>query len=118
MASQPDRDEFEPSSPSMGLAIGRSLDVNYLGIMPMDSQFGVATTAVESMQDYVMDATIEGDIPIDPFINVMGNSITPTQDQWLVQIEQGSVTERPSSPADEEIIRAYNKMAGFCVSPI
>ena len=129
VASQPDGGEFEPSSPSMGrlafgsplrspFAPGRSPDVNYLGFMPMDSQFGVATTATESIQNYGMDATVDGDIPMDPFINFMGNSITPTQDQWLLQIEQGPVTERPSSPADEEIIRAYEKMADFCVSPI
>ncbi|RYO93382.1 hypothetical protein DL766_000772 [Monosporascus sp. MC13-8B] len=95
-------------------APGESPDVNYLGIMPTDSQFGVATSPTESMQDYVMDATIDVDISIDPFIDLMGNSITPTQDQWLVQIEQGPVTERPSSPADEEVIRSYKKMAEFC----
>ena len=53
----------------------------------MGPQIGVATFATESMQDYVMDATIDGDIFMDPFINLMGNSITPTQEQWLVQIE-------------------------------
>ena len=123
VAGQPDREEFEPSSPSMGrLAFAcspdRSPDVNYLGTMPMDSQVGVATTVTESMQNYVMDAPIDGNIPMDPFVNWMGNIITPTQDQWLVQFEQGPVTERPSSPADEGIIRAYEKMADFCVSPI
>lgn len=84
----------------------------------MDSQHSVASTATDSIQNYVMDATFDGDIPMDPFINFMGNSITPTQDQWLAQTEQGPVTERPSSPVDEEIMRAYKKMAGFCVSPI
>lgn len=129
VASQPDREEIDWSSPSMGrlafgspagssFALHQSPDVNYLGIMPMDPKIGVATSATESMQDYVMDATINGDISMDPFINLMGNSITPTQDQWLVPIEQGPMTERPSSPADEEIIRAYEKMAGFCVRPI
>ena len=53
--------------------------------MPMDPQIGVATSATESMQDYVMDAPIDRDISVDPFINLMGHSITPTQDQWLVQ---------------------------------
>ena len=96
----------------------QSPDLNYLGIMPMDPQIGVTTSATESMQDYVMDATIDGDISMDRFINLMGNSITLTQGQWLVQMEQGPMTERPSSPADEEIIRAYEKMAGFCVSPV
>ncbi|RYP67545.1 hypothetical protein DL771_007195 [Monosporascus sp. 5C6A] len=82
--------------------------------MPMDSQLGVATTAAESMQDYVMNATIDGDIPMDPFIDSMGNSITPSQDQWLAQIEQGHITERLGSPVDEEIVRTYHKMANIC----
>jgi hypothetical protein len=84
----------------------------------MDSQLGVDTVATEPMQNYVADAAIDSDIPMDPFINLMGNSITTTQDQWLVQIEQEPVTERPSSPADEEITRSYKKMADFCVSPM
>ncbi|RYP15869.1 hypothetical protein DL765_005445 [Monosporascus sp. GIB2] len=125
VASQHAREEFGPPSPPTGrrafgspacapFAPGESPDVNYLGIMPTDSQFGVATAPTESMQDYVMDTTIDGDISMDPFIDLMGDSITPTQGQWLVQIEQGPVTERPSSPADEEIIRSYQKMAEFC----
>ena len=83
----------------------------------MDTQLRVATTATESLQNYVMDATFNGDLPVDPTIGFMGNGISPTQDQWLVQTEQGPVTERPSSPVDEEVMRAYEKMADFCVSP-
>ncbi|RYP82956.1 hypothetical protein DL770_005469 [Monosporascus sp. CRB-9-2] len=125
VASQPDREEFEPPFPSTErLAFGspacapfapvRSPDVNYLGIMPTDSQLGAATTSTESMQNHVMDASIDGGIPTDLFIDLMGNSITPTQDQWLVEIEQEPMTERPSSPVDEESVRSYEKMAGFC----
>lgn len=84
----------------------------------MDSQLGVAATATPSMQNYVMDATVDGDIPMDPFINLMDNIIAPTQDQWLVQVEQAPAMERPNSPVDEEVRRAYKNMAGFCVSPI
>ena len=124
-----DREPFDPSSPSMGwlafgspacspFAPGQSPDVNYFGIMPMDPQYGVATNATESLQNYLMDATIDGNIPMDPFVNPMDDSITPTQDQWLVQNEQRPVTERPGSPADEEITRAYKKMTDFCVRPI
>lgn len=129
VASQPDREGFELSYPSIGsqafrspacspFALGQSPGVNYLELMPMDFQLGVATSATGSLQNYAMNATSGDDIPMDPFTNLMDNSITPTHDQWLVPIEQGSVTERSSSPADEEILRAYGKMADFCVSPI
>ena len=92
--------------------------MNYFENMPMDFQLGVAATATQSTQNYVLDATINGDTPMNPFVNLMDNSSTPTHNQWLVQIEQGPVIERPSSPVDEEIIRAYKNMAPFCVSPI
>ncbi|RYP08072.1 hypothetical protein DL764_002112 [Monosporascus ibericus] len=125
VASQPDKEEFEPSFPSIEslgfgspactpFAPGRSPDANYIGIMPIYSQLGVATTATESMQGHVVDATVYGDMSMDPFIDLMGNNITPTQDQWLVQIEQEPMSERPSSPADEEVIRSYDKMVDFC----
>lgn len=119
MAGPIDREDFEPpSSPIEMEGFGRLLNWDYRGIMPMDSQLHVATTATGSVQNYVMDATLDCDLPMDPLINLMGNSIAPTQDHWLVQNEQGPVTERPSSPADEEVMRVYKKMAGFCVSPI
>ncbi|KIX07349.1 uncharacterized protein Z518_02002 [Rhinocladiella mackenziei CBS 650.93] len=100
------------STPRSPVAPGRSPNLNDLGTLSMDSQLGVATT--ESVQNDMMDACFDGDFPTDPFINLMGNSITPNQDQWLAQIEQGAVHERPSSPVDEEVIRAYEKMAGVC----
>ncbi|RYP50608.1 hypothetical protein DL768_003890 [Monosporascus sp. mg162] len=125
VASRPDREEFEPPFPSMErlasgspacapFALGRSPDMNYLGTIPMDSQLSVAATATESMQNHVMDATIDSDILMDPFIDLMGNNITPPEDQWLVQIEHEPTTERPSSPVDKDILRSYEKMAHFC----
>src|SRR5436190_18331607 len=58
VAGQPDREEFEPSFPSMGVLAfgslacspfspGGSPDANYHGIMPMGPQLGVATTTTE-----------------------------------------------------------------------
>jgi hypothetical protein len=91
--------------------------MDYLGIMPMDSQLDTAAAVAENTHNYlVMDADSNGDIPMDPFMGLMGNDSTPAPNQWLAPMDQGSITERPSSPADEEIVTAYQKMASFCVS--
>lgn len=83
----------------------------------MDSQPDTAAAAAEYTHNHlVMDADSNGDIPMDLFMGLMGNDSTPARDQWLAPIDQGSITERPSSPADEEIVTAYQKMADFCVS--
>ena len=85
----------------------------------MDSQPDTAAAAAEAENTHnhlVMDADGNGDIPMDPFMGLMGNDSTPARDQWLAPMDQGSITERPSSPADEEIVTAYQKMACFCVS--
>lgn len=109
--------------PSLGspacsfFAPGLTLDVDYLGIMPMDSQPDSAAAAAENTHNHLMmDADSNGDILMDPFMDLMGNDSTPARDQWLAPMDQGSITERPSSPADEEIVTAYQKMASFCVS--
>jgi hypothetical protein len=96
---------------------GLTLDVDYLGIMPMDSPTDTAAAAAENTHNHlVMAADSNGDIPMDPFMDLVGNYSTPARDQWLAPMDQGSIIERPSSPADEEIVTAYQKMAGFCVS--
>jgi hypothetical protein len=98
-------------------APGLTLDVDYFGIMPMDSQPDTAAAAAENTHNHlVIDADCNGDIPMDPFMGLMGNDSTPARHQWLAPMDQESITERPSSPADEEIVTAYQKMAFFCVS--
>ena len=85
--------------------------------MLMDSQPDTAAAAIENTHNnLVMDADSNGDIPMDPFMGLIGNDSTPARDQWLAPMDQGSISERPGSPADEEIVTAYQKMAGFCVS--
>jgi len=92
-----------------------SLDVDYLGVMPMDSQPDAATA--ESLHTSVMDAASNGDTPMDPFMRLFDSSITANKHQWLVPTDHGPMTDRPSSPADEGTRMAYQKMACFCVSP-
>lgn len=108
LTSQFDRNLPEPSAVSPG--------VTDFGLMPMDPQFGVATT--EHLQNYSVDTCFDGDTSMDPFIDILDDSIMPNPDQWLVQLEQGEINERTSSPVDQEVVRAYAKMAGVCVRPI
>ncbi|GAB1318248.1 Transcription factor domain-containing protein [Madurella fahalii] len=66
---------------------------------------------------YLMGATsaaVDGNIAIDPFRNLMDNSTTPIEDQWFVQIGGAGVVERPGSPVDDEVMRAYEKMDLLC----
>jgi hypothetical protein len=135
VARQSEREQSGPSFPSPEslafagdsaacsslFAAGRSLDANDLGVPPVDYQVGDAAIAVESIANFVMvDDMIDGDMSMDPFIDFMGNnSLVPNiQNQGPVQIDlgPGPVTERSGSPADAEVIRAYEKMVDFCVS--
>jgi hypothetical protein len=85
--------------------------------MPTDSQPDTVAVVAENPHSHlVMDADSNGDVPMDPFIGLMGNDSTPARHQWLAPMDQGSITEHPSSPADEEIVTAYQAMACFCVS--
>lgn len=125
VASQPDKHNTEPTpyteaisfgSPTHPLfALDMSLDLGYLGSLPMDSR---PDTAAEPTHQSVMDASGSGDTSMDTLIDLIGNSSSPSPDQWLVRTDESLFTERPSTPADEEIVRAYQKMALFCVSQI
>ena len=90
-----------------------SLGVDCDGIMPVDPQPNAAGSNQNSV---VMDTTSDGDIPTNPFIDLTGNDTTPIQNQWLVSLDQWPITERPNSPAAQENVMAFQKMALFCVS--
>ena len=94
-----------------------TLDVDYLRIISKDSQPDPAAAAAENTHNHLMmDADSNSDIPMDPFMSLMGNDSTSARDQWLASMDQGSITEHSGSPADEEIVTAYQKMSCFCVS--
>lgn len=91
------------------------LDVDYLGNIPMDSQ--PETTAIDHIHGHLMSTADDtNDSSMNPFIGVMDNDSTIAQDQWLTPMDQGSLNEHPSTPVNEEIVTAYQKMADFCVS--
>ncbi|KAM5341477.1 hypothetical protein ACJ41O_014508 [Fusarium nematophilum] len=51
---------------------------------------------------------------MDHLIHMAESGCTPAQAQWLAAPEQGLVTESPDSLADEEVLKAYQKMGSFC----
>ena len=102
-------------------APGLTFDVDYLGVIPLDSQPNTATAAAttEEAHNYrLMDVDGNIDVPVNSFMDLMGNDSTPTGDQLLAHVDHGSGSERPSTPADEEIVADYQRMAQFCVSSV
>lgn len=92
---------------------GLCLDGGYLGGLSMDSR---PDAAADSTLQHFMDAPGGGDIPMDTFMDMVGGNSSTPPDQWLVPAHESLFTERPATPADEEIVSAYEKMTSVCVS--
>jgi len=92
-----------------------SLYVDYLGHTHMGAGADVATEPVPST---MLDTVSNFNSDIDHFLDLMGEDRTANGGQWLVQADQRIMTERPGTPADEEIHQSYEKMKmeGLCVS--
>ncbi|KAI1614674.1 hypothetical protein EDD36DRAFT_234543 [Exophiala viscosa] len=78
----------------------------------LDPRLGDATT--DSLQNFMINACFDGNVTTNPFTTLIENNLTPNQDPWLFQVEQGIMQERSSSPVDEEVMKAYGNMAGIC----
>ncbi|KAI5860106.1 hypothetical protein GGS23DRAFT_249423 [Durotheca rogersii] len=78
----------------------------------VDPQTGRA--ASEYTPQSVLEASGGGDILMDPFLDLIGNTGSPLSDQWPVPVDESLFARRPNTPADDEIVRAYGKMAGLC----
>jgi hypothetical protein len=92
-----------------------SLDVDYLG----RTHIGAGADAVtEPVPSTMLDTVSDFHTDIDRFLDLMGEDGAGNDGQWLVQAYQGIMTERPGTPADEEIHRTYKKikMNSLCVS--
>ncbi|OIW24651.1 hypothetical protein CONLIGDRAFT_584015 [Coniochaeta ligniaria NRRL 30616] len=100
------------TSSTFSLSPGPPLDMDYLDFMPMDSQ--ALSSASLSLDPSSLDATNTGDLPTDHFMDMLDNCIDPNLHQTLVSTEHGSTIDRPSSPADEGTLAAYDKMAPIC----
>lgn len=91
-----------------------NLDADYLEFMPMDTQQEADTTEsflAISMDDPSIDTT-----SMDPFMSLLDGSIDLDLHQSLIAPDHSSKIERPSSPADQGVLTAYDKMAPLCVS--
>ncbi len=109
--------QFGGSTPSpFSFSPGPSLDIDYLNFMPMDSQ--TLASASLSLDPSALDAADTDNHPMDPFMDMLNDSIDPNLHRSLVSADRGSTIDRPYSPADEGTLTAYNKMAPICVSPV
>lgn len=76
--------------------------------------FMLNANAAESFQNYLMDPSIDVELPFDGSLDLVGNHAS-NQDQWLVHVDPEPSQERSTSPIDDEVLQAYDKMAGVCV---
>lgn len=95
-----------------------AFDADFLGTMPMDAQPDASTPTGSTHGNFVPDTPGDGDISMDPFMNLIDGCSTPTRNQWIEPVDEGIITEHPNSLVDEEVTTAYQKMSSFCVSPI
>lgn len=87
------------------------LDLGYFASLPVDSRLGVSP-ARHSPQP-----TVDVDITMDPLTNFVDINGSASLNQWLVQLGDDHFTEISGSSADDEIAKAFEEMAAFCVSP-
>lgn len=66
----------------------------------------------------IPNACVGEDVSIDTFMEFVGHEDLPSPNRWLVPTNENLTIERPGTPADEEIMNSYQKMASFCVSLI
>ncbi len=105
---------FGRASPSL-LEPGLPLDVGYLGSLSTTSGPDITTGSTPQLG---IDAFGSEDIAMGSLMELINNNNSPSMDQWLISTDESLFTERPGTPVDGEIGRAYQKMANFCVSPI
>ncbi|KAI8626481.1 hypothetical protein F5Y19DRAFT_478596 [Xylariaceae sp. FL1651] len=120
VASQPDGRDRESTpyaevvsfgSPACPLfAPGLSFDAGYLESPAPDPQPDMAS---EYMPQSIMEVS-SSDVPMGNLMDLIGNNRSPSPDQWLVPTDECLFIERPSTPADEEVMRGYEKMAPIC----
>lgn len=92
-----------------------SENTDFLGFMSMEQPNSVTGGSGEATQSGMFVPTFEEEIPVDPFLTMLDQNTQPMNDQWLVQADQGTASERPSTPVEEEVTIAYGKMSTFCV---
>jgi hypothetical protein len=91
-----------------------SFDLNYFENIPASFHPDAATGLTpQSMQD----TPSSSDISMDAFMHFAGHNNSSSSDQCLMRTEESHLPERPATPADEEVVRGWEKMAS-CVSEV
>lgn len=102
--------------PFRGLIAPGLTDVDYFGIGPMEIQSRNDEPTETRQGSLVLDDGVDSDLPIDPLLDIMGNAEIANLQQWLVPVESGPLTQTSDSSVEEELMSAYQKMSGICVS--
>ncbi|KAI0539084.1 hypothetical protein GGR58DRAFT_264854 [Xylaria digitata] len=87
---------------------GLSFDINYTENMPTGF---LPDVEVESTSRFSYDTPSNSNIFTDTFLHLLDNNSPSSSDQWLITNEENHLVERPTTPADEEVVMAYQKMA-------
>ncbi|ETS76544.1 hypothetical protein PFICI_11931 [Pestalotiopsis fici W106-1] len=94
---------------------GPAAEMDYLGSIDADMVADLMPDyPAEPLLQSPIDATHGIDVLMDNQVDLMGGNTPASMSQWLVAFEDDSITERPSTPVDEEITRSYQKMAPMC----
>ncbi|KAI1124552.1 hypothetical protein F5Y10DRAFT_249104 [Nemania abortiva] len=87
---------------------GLSFDLNYLETIPTSFDPDVA---IEFTSQSIQDTPSINGNSMNAFMQFMSDNSASSSDQWLIRTEENHPPERSSTPADEEVVRGWDKMA-------
>ncbi|KAI0441458.1 hypothetical protein F4803DRAFT_418954 [Xylaria telfairii] len=85
-----------------------SFDMDYLEDIP--ASFHPNVGMMESTPNSIQDTISSSDISMDTFMHLIGNNSSSSSDHWLINTEENHPPQQPTTPADEEVTRGYEKM--------
>lgn len=91
--------------------------MDYLGSINADvvAEF-LPDYSAEPLLQPPVDTSHSNGVLMDNDVDLVDANTHASMNQWLVTFGDDYVVERPSTPADQEITRSYEKMAPMCVS--
>lgn len=113
--ASPHTEVFQFDSPDVSFLDNVTLfDTNCLDSLPLSTHPDANAPVSQTMPN----AFVSEDVAMDNFMELVGNENIPSPSRWLVPVDENLPINRPGTPADEEIMGSYQKMAPFCVSAI
>lgn len=88
-----------------------SFDLEYLENIPTGFHAGNAHEST------IQAPNNSGDSFMDTFMQFTGSTGSSSSNQWFIRTEESHLPERPATPTDGEVVRAWDKMA-MCVSEV